>query len=673
LLLTRTVAVGSVAVLQAIALAVLLWLVRRFATGPSEEDSEIIQQMPCLPATGILVVVTFGATRFGQQVTTIAGRKPAVAATLLPMVMIVQILFSVPVVSSPEQSLPYAYEGFTGANCAGRDQCPHRDLKYWSQFLAWLCDDCRSHLTRMRFEQEKDDQQFSVTAEERKQVAVCVQEEASEWGESESAVEATGIWRLPAVISYGTLTRYADILMRTSISEPSTEDLETYDIGAWRREAWLVLSFMILAFPVSAAVWMWLTVPGRWKATWEALRRAGPACVFWASLGGGAMVGARCSCVSAQDQELHPADVVVRIPLRQGAYRADEVRAAAAKALRRPEPIGEDPRVFRLGFAERLALVALERAGKLRFKATSTELELHFLRRDATSILQKLGGVWGLHRATDLRPERPTVLFAHGLEGSRATFLSYQKKCGRRNIQCLVFDYPNDHAVDVAAQLLVDEWLKLARDMPNLRISVIAHSMGGLVVRRAFQLQPPIMAQVDHVLTLGTPYGGTAVVDAHEVLELLDLAWRAIPGGHPFALDLQDDGEGEAVIDLRPGSELLQSLSRFRPVDGPQWHTAAGSAGPFTDEQAERVGAAIAQWAENCNLTAEQQERMLAFLQSDELRRGKGDGAVTVRSALPTWADTRATFDANHLTLLSAERDGDESPVFQWAMSTLGW
>ncbi len=75
---------------------------------------------------------------------------------------------------------------------------------------------------------------------------------------------------------------------------------------------------------------------------------------------------------------------------------------------------------------------------------------------------------------------------------------------------------------------------------PNQRIDVVAHSMGGVVLRLALAEHPDLAAAVGRVVTLGTPHRGTAVVR-----------------GAAFAPEHRQ---------LSPGSGFIEKLPDFRTL-----------------------------------------------------------------------------------------------------------
>ena len=129
------------------------------------------------------------------------------------------------------------------------------------------------------------------------------------------------------------------------------------------------------------------------------------------------------------------------------------------------------------------------------------------LHRPAASPMQTAAP--NLHR--HVRPL--AILFVHGYFCNRAIWLSFMRAAAARGYLCEALTLPqpfgpiesNASIVDTA----IDELLARAtREKAGAdRVVIVAHSMGGLVVRAA--LRSIDATRVAHVITLGTPHHGT--------------------------------------------------------------------------------------------------------------------------------------------------------------------
>lgn len=120
---------------------------------------------------------------------------------------------------------------------------------------------------------------------------------------------------------------------------------------------------------------------------------------------------------------------------------------------------------------------------------------------------------WLLARAGRRRPGRwhegeRLVLFVHGFLASGPVFDPMRQRIERElGLPTLDFSYGSwmtFEAICLRLQLFVEE-----RVHPATAVSIVSHSMGGLVARSFIQ-ESHRGRQVDRLVTLATPHGGTA-------------------------------------------------------------------------------------------------------------------------------------------------------------------
>jgi triacylglycerol lipase len=113
---------------------------------------------------------------------------------------------------------------------------------------------------------------------------------------------------------------------------------------------------------------------------------------------------------------------------------------------------------------------------------------------------------WGDHLPADARGRRG-VLLVHGFVCNRGIWNPWLEDLRERGVPCIavnlepVFGSIDDYSAVIEAGV---QRLQQATGLPPL---IVAHSMGGLAVRRWWAQQPS--ATVHHVITIGTPHHGT--------------------------------------------------------------------------------------------------------------------------------------------------------------------
>ncbi len=109
-------------------------------------------------------------------------------------------------------------------------------------------------------------------------------------------------------------------------------------------------------------------------------------------------------------------------------------------------------------------------------------------------------------KRTARRAEQHTVVLVHGYMANRATFLPLAAYLKLRGVGPLhSFDYPSSDGIERAAIALREH---LRRTVRGGRISLVCHSMGG-VVARVYLQELGGARRVDRCITLGTPHRGT--------------------------------------------------------------------------------------------------------------------------------------------------------------------
>ncbi len=148
------------------------------------------------------------------------------------------------------------------------------------------------------------------------------------------------------------------------------------------------------------------------------------------------------------------------------------------------------------------------------------------------------------------------ILLVHGLVDNRSVFVRLHHQLRRRGFRRVrAVELPLwTTTVEEGARVLADAVAAAAGD--GGRVHIVAHSLGGLVARYHVQRMGGDR-QVDTLITLATPHGGT---------RLAELVPRALP--YPL------------LAQLRPGSPLLVELDR--PAPGCRTRFVAVAAGRDT-------------------------------------------------------------------------------------------
>jgi pimeloyl-ACP methyl ester carboxylesterase len=211
----------------------------------------------------------------------------------------------------------------------------------------------------------------------------------------------------------------------------------------------------------------------------------------------------------------------------------------------------------------------------------------------------------------------------------------------------LVFVYPNDQPIVDSAKLLTEQLSRLPATGVT-SISLVAHSMGGLVSRE--MITNPQMKgypTVTRLITVGTPHHGSELAHFQFVGELREQVVRLF-SGNGILFGSVFDGAGEAKVDLLPGSTFLTTLNARPMPDGIAMTSIIGIASPV---QELKIQAFEKQFATQLNEQGMQRAQSVSKA-LEQLVAGIGDGCVSLASAHLEGVTDEVTVHANHRTML---------------------
>lgn len=265
--------------------------------------------------------------------------------------------------------------------------------------------------------------------------------------------------------------------------------------------------------------------------------------------------------------------------------------------------------------------------------------------RDAVGLLRQeiIGrsadrvGLLDEHRWQSAADPRRWVILVHGFASGIDSLNPLMGQLEQQGLRCRRFAYPNDGSVADAAQILSRELAATAQRYPERKLTIISHSMGGLVSR--FALESPTLAagNVDQLIMVSPPNQGS---------DLAALPVGAEPERLAHLIENQAIGKilaaaiqgvvGRAQTDLLPDSAFLEKLNQLPRNPHVRYSIFAG-----TDAPVQVQGAAAVQ---ELNRLARQipderpalqaiMNQIALAASSEALQAGRGDGVVSVQSA----------------------------------------
>ena len=272
----------------------------------------------------------------------------------------------------------------------------------------------------------------------------------------------------------------------------------------------------------------------------------------------------------------------------------------------------------------------------------------------------------------DAAPERAVVL-VHGLDDPGFMWDDLIPELQAANYQVAVFTYPNDGPIADAADLLA-KTLEEQRARGLKHVDVIAHSMGGLVVRDVLT-RPAYYAEdgsggdrfpsIDRFIMIGTPNHGAMLARFRFFTQAGEQVHRFMNGE---ALASSEAGSGEAGIDLLPGSDFLRRLNS-RPLARHTRHTIITSQWLAIDsDQLNQKMQRVLKTMESYAAGSDMQPWVSQFNAQGVLQRMQsvsaalGDGCVSIESAQLEGVDDYVVLQGNHLSVLWNGPLDDEIP-----------
>lgn len=161
-----------------------------------------------------------------------------------------------------------------------------------------------------------------------------------------------------------------------------------------------------------------------------------------------------------------------------------------------------------------------------------------------------------------IKVDQKPVLLVHGLEGSYPYWNKTIENIGETNLDIWQFYYPPDGEIQTsgtmerrAIQDLLDGNI-VDQSYNSFRVSVVAHSMGGLVTRSNIQSYPSSDTRIEKFLMLGTPNNGSYSSYRFYHQKIL---------GEIISLVRGSDNEAPAYKQMVPNSDFIHELNSSAP------------------------------------------------------------------------------------------------------------
>jgi hypothetical protein len=211
-------------------------------------------------------------------------------------------------------------------------------------------------------------------------------------------------------------------------------------------------------------------------------------------------------------------------------------------------------------------------------------------------------------------PARTPVVFIHGISGYPREFEALVAGLDRARFQVWLAQYPSGFDLDLVADYVSRALDELVQLHDPARLCVVAHSMGGVVMRRALGRYGaiPTRARVPLFVSLASPLGGHPGAAMGAAMSPVVLpVWRSlVPSGHFMAtlFEAPLPGETRRALFFAFGSDdargdgVVPLVSQLRPEAQAEAAVVRGFATSHTGilSDASSRAAVHAELAEHC-------------------------------------------------------------------------
>ncbi len=241
----------------------------------------------------------------------------------------------------------------------------------------------------------------------------------------------------------------------------------------------------------------------------------------------------------------------------------------------------------------------------------------------------EIASTYGLSLLSEVDSTAASVVLMHGLDDPGKVWMVLAPELSTRGMNVWQMRYPNDQPVADSALLLKEELATLKQSGVN-EISLVAHSMGGLVSREMLtnpqmaytkEVENHLVPRVRNLIMVGTPNHGSELARFRIFSEIRDQWVNMVENGGNVLSGVLD-GAGEARIDLLPDSQLLKTLNARPQPANTNMLIIAGIANPWDEKE-------INQFL-NSTLDEENAQEIKSLITS--MSDALGDGLVTVES-----------------------------------------
>jgi pimeloyl-ACP methyl ester carboxylesterase len=273
------------------------------------------------------------------------------------------------------------------------------------------------------------------------------------------------------------------------------------------------------------------------------------------------------------------------------------------------------------------------------------------------------------------------VIVLAGYRAQHASAVSFATNLHKETLlPVCVFYYPTAMDLDTNIAALTAGLDAFEATYPNTKITMVGHSMGGIIARGAIETaRADDLTRIDQLIQIFPPNHGSRLAELTEPGDAIELALRTFRSmsseaeevASPFSgstspidimLGLATEGFGAASRDLRPESDFIKRLNNQSRRSSVAYSIIAGNQGPVSPLvvllDAVLMSQIDDQIADEQELLQSGIDLVRRYGTCDELIQGSGDGAVTITSTRLRGVRDHEVIDSNHFQWSDAATSG---------------
>ena len=245
------------------------------------------------------------------------------------------------------------------------------------------------------------------------------------------------------------------------------------------------------------------------------------------------------------------------------------------------------------------------------------------------------------------------VVLVHGLNSRTEKSPGLLAMLRQAGFPTATFNYPNDQPIVDSAKLLSADLKQLAEKDATRRVSLVTHSMGGLVARASIEDAALDPGNVRRLVMIAPPSHGSVLAGWSKGVDMWEHTFGRRSGG-PWdrVRDSIVDGLAEAADDLKPGSPFLTELNARERNPRVRYTIILGTGGAAQQWELDLARKGLQKTAGKISFAREKVDELDAILADlDEVLAGKGDGVVAVKRGRLEGVEDTIVLPFGHLSV----------------------